>query len=98
MADMIKMDYALMDEMAAAFNQASNILFDTISEMNGIAQLIADGALVGLGGDAFHDSVVGTLVPAVTRLQEKMLELEGDIKSATETMRGVDSSVAEFVG
>ena len=28
MADMIKMDYALMDEMAAAFNQASNILFD----------------------------------------------------------------------
>lgn len=98
MADIIKMDYPLMEAMARAFADGSERLEDTISEMNAVAGMIADGALIGQGGDAFEEAIRGTLIPKIQRLQEKFNELQQDILSAVETMKGTDSSVRGFVG
>ena len=98
MADIIKMNYPLMEEMAQGFRQASETMETAIAEMNQIAQMLTDGALLGRGGQNFEQSVRQTLVTTLQRMQEKFTELASDINAATEAMRGSDSEVQGFVG
>lgn len=98
MADIIKMNYPLMDDMAQAFAQGSEMLETALSEVNSIAQLIADGALLGLGGDAFEEACRNTLATRLRKMMEKFNELQQDILSAKESMMGADSNVTQFMG
>ena len=60
--------------------------------------MIDDGGLLGMAGDMFSEACTGSLVPALTKLQEKMLELKGDIMGAMEDMQGSDDQSTRMYG
>lgn len=97
MADIIKMNYPLMEAMAYAFDSGSETLATTITELNNIAQMLADGALIGHGGDALEAAIRETLCQVVQKLQAKFDELEGDIMAAVDAMKGADTNVVGFM-
>lgn len=90
MADIIKMEYGRMEEMAQAFGQGAQQLDSTISEMNNIAQMMENGGLIGDAGDAFTDAIRGALIPAIQRLNDKFLELQRDVLDAMRDMQQAD--------
>lgn len=96
MSDIIKMNYPLMQEMAQAFAQGTDTLETTVSEMNAIANLLAEGALLGMGGASFEDATRGTLIAVLQRLQEKFVELQGDVTEAMGDMQSADSDTTRF--
>ena len=93
MTDVIKMDYEAMDAMSQAFLQGVEQLQDTMQEMQGIANTMEDGALLGSGGSAFTDALRGKLSPAISRLIDKFQELANDIQVAKQAMQEADSDV-----
>ena len=92
MADIIKMDYGMMDDMSQTFLQSVEQLQDTMQQMQTIATALEDGALLGRGGVAFTDAIRGKLAPAISRLTEKFDELAQDVMAAKEAMMGEDES------
>ena len=92
MADIIKMDYGMMDDMSQTFLQSVEQLQDTMQQMQTIATALEDGALLGRGGVAFTDAIRGKLTPAISRLTEKFDELAQDVMAAKEAMMGEDES------
>lgn len=98
MADIIKMNVPLMEEMAQMFRQASDTLDTTLSEVGSIAQLLADGALLGQGGDNFEQSCRVTLTQTIQQFQAKINELEQDIRANIEIFQSTDKTVQSFVG
>ena len=92
MSEFNKMNYAQMQAMAASFGKAQQQLDETISVVNTIAEQLEAEALIGEGGTAFVDALRTGLVPSVTRLSAKMLELQGDVQRAEEDMRLADRS------
>ena len=98
MADIIKMNYALMEETAQCFHQLSDSLEDTISEMNRVAQFLSDGALLGVCGLQFEESIRALLISEIQLIKDKALEVESDLRAAVDTMRAEDTSAAGFVG
>ncbi len=90
MADIIKMNYGQMEEMAQAFAQGAQQLESTISEMNNIAQMLENGGLIGEAGDAFTDALRSALIPAINRLMDKFTELQGDVLGAMQDMQQAD--------
>lgn len=94
MADEIKLDYGLADEMIATFKQAEQQLNDTLSEVQAIAITLEDGALLGRAGEAFTDGIRGKLSPAIARLSKKMEEMAKDVEHYKRLMQGTDRSAA----
>jgi WXG100 family type VII secretion target len=94
MSDIIKMEYALMDDMSKTFSQSVEMLQDTSQQMQEIASKLEDGALLGRGGDAFSDAIRSKLCPAISRLVEKYEELAKDVKDAKQDMQSADQDSA----
>ena len=93
----VRMNYASMERMGKAFNQAANQLEETSREMEKISQSMEQGALQGQGGDEFREALTGKLLKKLQRLNEKMKELEQDIKGAVEATRdGVTTAQSRF--
>lgn len=90
MTDIIKMDYRHMEEMAQAFAQGAQTLEASIAEVRQIAEMLENGGLRGEAGDAFSAACRHVLNPAVQRLHDKFLELQGGVLGALDDMRGVD--------
>lgn len=95
-SEIIKMDYAKMEQMAQAFAQAGETLETAISEVNAIAQMLADGALLGRAGTAFEEACRNRLAPAMQRLREKTTELRSDILAAMQNMQQADQDTTRF--
>ncbi len=89
--NIIKMDYGLMEDMNQTFLQAVEQLQDTMQEMQSIANILEDGALLGRGGAAFTDALRGKLCPAISRLTDKCQELSQDVQGAVQDMRDSDN-------
>jgi WXG100 family type VII secretion target len=96
MADVIKMDYEKMEEMAKCFQDSSRQLEDVKSAMQSIAQTMEGGALLGDGGQAFAGAIRDQLVPVITKLAEKLVELQGDVKGAEDDMKQADTTSKGF--
>lgn len=96
MSDIIKMNFPLMEEMAQAFARGSETLESTINEVNTIAGLLEDGALLGKGGETLAQACRGTLIDALKRLQEKFVELQRDVLGALEDMRNAETDTARL--
>jgi WXG100 family type VII secretion target len=96
-ADEIKVDYPLMDEMTQTFLQGVEQLQDTMQEMMSIANALEDGALLGRGGVAFTEAIRGKLCPAIGRLTDKFQELSEDVKKAKEFAQQADQKSQEYV-
>lgn len=96
MADIIKMDYGQMEEMAQAFSQGAQTLEALTAEVNQIASMLENGGLRGEAGDAFSEALRNVLNPAVQRLHDKFLELQGDIMGALDDMRSADQDTTRL--
>lgn len=90
MADKIKLDYGLAEEMIKTFQQGHQQLNDTLKEMQNIANTLEQGALRGDGGQAFVEAIRGKLVPAIGRLADKFNEEAEDVQKAVEYMKEAD--------
>ncbi len=90
MPEIIKMDYAAMEEMANVFKQTADDLEDLKKNMLKIASELDGGALVGAAGQAFSNGIREALCPAIERLGAKMGELNGDIYGAMVDLRDED--------
>jgi hypothetical protein len=65
--------------------------------MQKIAKMMEDGALHGVGGDAFREAIQGILLPVMDSLMFKMDELAGDINGAVAATRdGVSTAKSRF--
>jgi WXG100 family type VII secretion target len=94
MTDEIKLVYATAEDMIRIFEQGVEQLENTMQEMQGIANTLEDGALLGRGGDAFTDAIRSKLCPAISRLNDKFQELAGDVQKAIDYMQQADRTSA----
>lgn len=95
MADIIKVDYDLMEEMIQTFRQAAEQLEETMGEAQTIAIMLEDGALLGNAGEAFTDGIRTKLSPAVQRLANKMTEMANDVQSVVASTRATEGQVEQ---
>jgi WXG100 family type VII secretion target len=97
--DEIRLNYELAEDMAKTFRTGAEVLQDTLQEMQNIANTLADGALLGRGGEAFVEAIRSKLCPSIAKLGEKFQELESDVNEAVNAMREADQqSASQFSG
>lgn len=94
MTDEIKLVYATAEDMIHIFEQGVEQLENTMQEMQGVANTLEDGALLGRGGEAFTDAIRSKLCPAISRLNDKFQELAGDVQKAIDYMQQADRTSA----
>ena len=93
----VRMNYGSMENMAKAFHQSHDQLQETVGQMEKIAKMLEDGALLGVAGDALRDSVRSKLMKRLKILSAKMKEMEGDINGAVSATRdGVATAQSRF--
>ncbi len=90
MTEEIKLVYATAEDMIRIFDQGVQQLHETNREMQGIAGMLQEGALLGQGGTAFNEAIRGKLCPAIAKLAQKFQELSGDVQKAIEYMQEAD--------
>ncbi|MFN8468723.1 MAG: WXG100 family type VII secretion target [Caldilineaceae bacterium] len=90
MTDEIRVVYPDMEEMSRTFQRGAEQLKDTMQEMQNIASVLEDGALLGSGGQAFVEAIRGKLCPAINRLSDKFNELDKDVRAAVQYAREAD--------
>ncbi len=86
MSDVLKMDYPQAEEMIQIMMQAANQLEDISAEMQSIAQVLENGALLGDAGDAFSMALRSRLVPAIGRLRDGIAEGADYVRTEKEDM------------
>lgn len=94
MTDEIKLVYQTAEDMIRIFEQGVEQLENTMQEMQGIANTLEEGALLGRGGEAFTDAIRSKLCPAISRLNDKFQELAGDVQKAIDYMQQADRTSA----
>jgi uncharacterized protein YukE len=93
----VKMNYQSMEQMATAFKNANSQVETSMNEMKKLAKMMEDGALVGMGGDAFRAAIEQKLLKRMRVLADKMAELQGDINGAIAATRdGVSTAQSRF--
>ena len=96
MADRVRMNFPQMEEMAAAFNQSAAQMEETQGVMKEVVGLLSENGdesgLLGIAGDSFVDAINGPLMQALTTLQDKFTELEGDIKQTVSDFQSMSQS------
>lgn len=96
MADIIKMNYQVMEESAATYKQAAATTEEMISEVKTIAAMLEDGGLLGRAGASLVEGMNNNLVAALTRMCDKFNELNGDLLGAMSDMQSADSDSTKF--
>ena len=94
MTDEIKLVYATAEDMIHTFQQGVEQLQNTNQQMQAVAGMMEEGALLGRGGEAFTDAIRSKLCPAIMRLDEKFQELAGDVQKAIDYMQQADKTSA----
>ncbi|MBM4423810.1 MAG: hypothetical protein FJ030_10505 [Chloroflexi bacterium] len=93
----VRMNYNSMEQMQKTFHQAHQQIDETSREMEKVAKLMEDGALLGYAGDAFREAIRSKLAKRLKALGEKMQELERDINGAIIATRdGVSTAQSRF--
>ena len=83
----VKMKFSSMEKMEAEFKAAAKQISDSMREMKKVSKSMEEGALKGMGGDAFRDAIDQKLLPRMLALEEKMIELSSDIDSTARCVR-----------
>jgi WXG100 family type VII secretion target len=94
MTDEIKLVYATAEDMIHTFQQGVEQLQDTHQQMQAVASMMEEGALLGRGGEAFADAIRSKLCPAIMRLDDKFKELAADVQKAIDYMQQADKTSA----
>jgi len=87
MADQQKMVYSVVEEMRSALNIAAEDLSEISEAMKRVAQMIGNGALLGMGGDEFVDSLNGKFAPAIERLADRLRDESNYVQGEIDDMR-----------
>ena len=90
MAEKIKMDFNMMDEMGQAFVDGAQALESVLGGVKNIAAMLDDDGLLGQAGEAFSSACTGPLSQSVTSLKRKLEELEDDVRMAVAEMMDAD--------
>ena len=98
MAEIIKLNYPAMREMAAHCKQVAQRLQETIKMGQGIASQMENGALIGDAGQNFTAALREGFVPGVTRLMNKFEEVAKDIETAIADMQSQDGEAGGRFG
>lgn len=98
MADVIKLNYPAMREMAAHCKHVAQRLQETIKMGQGIASQMENGALVGEAGQNFVQALREGFAPGVTKLMQKFEEVAKDIEGAIADMQAEDSEAGGRFG
>ena len=89
--DKIKLNYEQAEAMAKTFKDGAQQLQMAKAEMQKLAQLLQEGALLGRGGSEFANAIQGNLCTSIDKLHNRFNELGGDVKAAIAAMRQADS-------
>jgi WXG100 family type VII secretion target len=92
-ADVIKLNYPAMTEMAEHCKMVAQRLQDTAKMGQSTAGKLEAGALIGQCGSEFSSTLRDGFTPAVTRLSQKFEELARDIQAAMDLMKSQDQNV-----
>ncbi len=92
--DVIKLDYPKAEEMRKTFKAGSQQLEATMKEMQSIANMLQEGALLGDGGNAFVEALRSKLVPSLAKLKAKYDEMDRDVAAAVSSMKRHDAGSA----
>lgn len=91
MADVIKMNYPAMQDMAKHCKMVAERLQETVKLAQSTASRMEGGVLVGETGNAFSAGLREGLVPAINRLSQKFEELAADLTAAMGDMKEHDN-------
>lgn len=86
-ADILKMNYLVMDDLGYAIGDAIETLENTQAELIRLADLLAQGALISQGGVALEHVLRHTLHAKTQRLNDVYLELCHDVAGAVQEMQ-----------
>lgn len=86
-----RMNYPEMEKMSKEFKNAQKQIGDSMRQMKKVAKMSEDGALNGLGGNAFQEAITQKLIPRMKVLEEKMGELSRDMNEAVAASKGAIS-------
>ena len=89
--DLERMNHSSMDRMDKAFADAAKQMEATIKAMEQVSQQIENGALWGMGGDAFQEAMKSKLAPRLKLIDQKMKELHNDINKAQKENREAEA-------
>jgi len=92
MSDQIRVNYPALQEMAQHCVKVAQKLGDTQQMAAKIAAGMVDGALVGDTGEQFAAALNGPFSQAVSRMQQKFMEVSQDIRGAIADMQAADRS------
>ena len=92
--DVIKMNKPKMEAMSQAFRQSGQTIGEVSAEMQKVAGMLEEGALLGEGGNMLAEVVGSTLIQVLQKIQDKFEELDKDILGALEDMYGADDTTA----
>lgn len=98
MADLISMNYAMVQEMSQKCTQTAQLLQDTMREINQIAEQLDSGVLVGRAGDALATGLRSKLNPSINRLQDKFREIAQDLMGALSDLQSSDKKAGGYFG
>lgn len=92
MSDQIRVNYQALEDMARHCDRLAQRLGETQQTAAKIAAQMVDGALVGDTGEQFAAALNGPFSQSVNRMQEKFVEIAGDIRGAIADMKSADRS------
>jgi len=92
MADEIKLNYPMAEEMVKAFKESVGQIQETVQEVLNIAGAMEEGALRGRAGEIFVEALQRQFVPALNRLNTKFDELADDVQKAIKAMQQADQT------
>jgi len=95
-SDIKKMVYPEADQMIKILGEACNQLQDTISEMEGIANSLEGGALLGQAGDAMANGVRKQLIGSINRLIEGLEDGSRFVSMEREDMLAAEQKSAKL--
>lgn len=94
MSEVIKMDFAAMEELIGTFKQAVQSLEETIQAEQKMADELEGGVLLGDAGVALTNAIRSPLTKSTKKLLDKFNDLIADCYGALVDLRDGDSEAA----
>jgi WXG100 family type VII secretion target len=92
MTDKIRMNFDKMEELARAFRDGSKTMEDINNQIGQIAGILEEGGLLGQTGSAFSNALRQDLMKNVKRIEDKLAEMEKDLRAAMQDMQSADKT------
>ncbi len=80
MSDTIRIEFQAIEDMIKTCNNAAQSLEDTSQQMKSVATTFEGGAFLGQAGETYVEAIRTGLIPSITRLSEKFIEIAGDLQ------------------